>query len=230
MVKPSLATPQRNRQVKDYLSVHFCDEPLAVASAKEYSEAAGLKNIHVPECVGRMLSFFARITGAKQVLEIGTLGGYSTLWLASGLVPEGKIVTIESEESHAAIARENFSRAGESERIEVHVGLAIDQLQTLIQRGAGPFDLIFIDADKDNYPAYLEPCLNLSRKGTLILSDNLIPKRGEIGGPDPRDNEAVGIYTFNQMIASHPRLESHLFPTLVGGSGRIDALGVSIVK
>ena len=128
------------------------------------------------------------------------------------------------------VAKKNIAFAGKEDKIEIRQGLASDLLSQMIDNNEGPFDVIFIDADKNSYPAYLEPCLQLSRSGTLILSDNLIPKRGPIGQPDPRDNEAVEIYTYNQMLKDHPQLETILLPTLVGDNGRIDALGVSRVK
>lgn len=179
--------------------------------------------------MGKTLATLSKLVRPKKVLEIGTLGGYSTLWLAQGLADGGEILTIECEEEHAKIAKQNFYLSHYAGQIHIKQGLAADILVKLLHEGAGPFDLIFIDADKENYPNYLEPCVELSRPGTLILSDNLIPKRGEIGNPDPSDNEAIGIYTFNQKVATHPKLDSILLSTLVGEEGRTDALGVSIV-
>lgn len=225
-----LPETSRNCQVKDYITDHFSQEPEFISEARLRSKQSGLKEIHVPENVGKTLKLISCLIGPKKILEVGTLGGYSTLWLAEGLSEEGKIITLEYHESHAKVARENFNYAGLSNRIEVRVGLAIDLLRQLILKKEGPFDLIFLDADKETYPDYLEPLIELSRPGTVILSDNLIPKRGELGVPDPSDIEAVGIYTFNQKIAHHPRLDSLILPTIVGEKGRIDGLGISLVK
>jgi len=225
-----VTTAQRSRQVKDYICHHFSEEPHFIAKARERSREMGLKPIHVPQHVGKMLYLLTRLQRPKKILEIGTLGGYSTLWLALGMEDEGRVFTLECQEKHIEVARENFKYAGFEEQITIYQGMAADLLQELMAQKVGPFDLIFIDADKENYPEYLEPCLRLSRSGTLILSDNLIPKRGEIGNPDPRDIEAIGIYTYNQMIANHPQLEASLFSTIVGEKYRMDALGVAIVK
>jgi predicted O-methyltransferase YrrM len=225
-----LSEISRNRQVKDYICLHFCEEPKEIEAARLRAENEGLKSIHVPANVGKALSMLARLVRPTKILEIGTLGGYSTLWLARELGPEGKLITLECQKKHAEVAKKNFIFANMEDKIEIRLGLAANLLKQLIEERAGPFDLIFLDADKENYPHYIEPCLELSKKGTLILSDNLIPKRGELGVPALTDIEAVGIYTFNQKIASHPRLDSTLFPTIVGEKGCIDSLGISIVK
>lgn len=201
-----------------------------MAHALVNSDEKGLKPIQVPDNVAKTIYLLARLASPKKILEIGTLGGYSTLWLARALEEDGKLITLECVEKHACVARENVAFAGKEDQIEIRQGLASDLLAQMIEKDEGPFDVIFLDADKNRYPEYLEPCLRLSRPGTLILSDNLIPKRGEIGQPDPRDNEAVEIYTYNQMLKDHPLLETVLLTTLVGEEGRIDALGVSRVK
>lgn len=230
MKQSTLSGLQQSRQVKDYICSHFCEESNATQNALRVSEKMGLKAIQIPLNVAKTLYLLAKLVRPKRILEIGTLGGYSTLWLARALEDGGTIITIECVSKHAQIARENFAFADLENQIEVRVGLALDVLNDMIEKKEGPFDLIFIDADKAEYPKYLEPCLALSRSGTLILSDNLIPKRGDIANPDPRDNEAVGIYAFNQMIANHPSLETNLISTIVGEKGRLDALGVSLVR
>lgn len=220
----------RNRQVKDYICEYFCEEKEPIMQALRRCEKEELKTIHVPANVAKILYLFGLLVRPKKILEIGTLGGYSTLWLASTLEEGGHLITIECEKKHAKVAYENFVSAGMENQIEIRIGLASEVLHEMIENGEEPFDLIFIDADKENYPNYLEPCIKLSHSGTLILSDNLIPKRCEIGSPDPRDNEALGIYAFNQLVADHPMLDSVLVPTLVGDKGRLDALGVSLVR
>lgn len=221
---------ERVRQVKAYICNRFSTEDLVIEKARILAEKEALKPIHVPANVGKMLYLLARLQNAKRVLEIGTLGGYSTLWLAKALPTDGKLITLECEKKNIEVAEKNFRSAGLQDLIEIRHGFASELMQQMIAEKEESFDLIFIDADKENYSDYLTLGLHLSRKGTLILSDNLIPKRGEIGFPDHRDKEALGIYAYNEIIAHHPGLEVALFPTIVGENGRIDALGVAIVK
>lgn len=220
---------ERNRQVKDYICNYFAEESEATAHALKTSEKAGLKSIQVPANVAKTIYLIAKLIKPKSILEIGTLGGYSALWLARALAEGGKLTTIECDEAHIAVAKENFLFAGAQDIIEIRQGEALSVLDEMIQNNEGPFDLIFIDADKSEYPEYLEKILKLASSGSVILSDNLIPKRGDIGCPDPRDNEAVGTYTFNQMLADHPGLETIPLTTIVGENGRVDAIGLTIV-
>lgn len=218
----------RNCQVKDYIDRHFCEETEPMKRALQRSQEEALKPIQIPVNVGKMIYLLAKLQKPQKILEVGTLGGYSTLWLAKALVPGGKVITLELHETNARVAKENFQYANLADQIEVRVGNALDLLEGL--QAEGPFDVIFIDADKESYSDYLEPCLALSRSGTLLLIDDLIPKRGTIADPDPRDNEAIEVYFFNQLLAHHSVLDVTLFPTIKGSSGRVDALGVAIVK
>ncbi|NGX46831.1 MAG: putative O-methyltransferase [Chlamydiae bacterium] len=221
---------ERNRQVKDYIRRHFGDESEVTRHALQRSEEAGLKPIQVPVSVAKTLSMIAKLTRPKTILEIGTLGGYSALWLIQGMVQGGRLTTIECEEKHVAIAKKNFAFAGIEDQIEIRQGLALDVLDEMIEREEGPFDLISIDGDKREYPDYLRRVLKLAQSKAVILSDNMIPKRGEIGCPDPRDLEAMAIYLFNQMLADHPALETIPLTTIVGENGRIDSTGFTIVR
>ncbi|NGX45953.1 MAG: putative O-methyltransferase [Chlamydiae bacterium] len=225
-----IGSQSRNSQVKDYICHHFAAEPYSARLAREGSDAKGLKNIHVPENVGKMIQLLTQLKAPKRLLEVGTLGAYSTLWMAEAVDPECKLITLEADEAHAAIARDHIERAGFTDQIEVRLGFAESSMRAMIATNEPPFDLIFIDADKENYPLYLELAIQLSQSGTLILCDNMIPKHGEIGAPDPSDLEAVAIYSCNQQLAHHPRLDVTLFPTIVGDKGRLDALGVALVK
>jgi len=220
---------ERNRQVKDYIHNHFVEESIATAHALQTSKEAGLKTIQIPANVAKIIYLIAKLIQPKSMLEIGTLGGYSALWLARALAEGGKLITIECDATRIAVAKKNFLFAGAQEKIEIREGRALPVLDDMIENGEGPFDLIFIDADKVEYPQYLEKVLQLTRSGTVILSDNLIPKRGDIGCPDPRDNEAVGTYTFNQMLADHPGLETIPLTTIVGENAMVDATGLTIV-
>lgn len=215
---------ERGQQIQDYIHLLFAKEDKHLEFARENSKKEGLKEIQVPAGVGKMLYLLAKLQRPKKVLEIGTLGGYSTLWLAKALPQGGKIITLENQEKNRNVAWENICAAGFQDRVEIRLGNAPDLLAGVDEI----FDLIFIDADKENYLVYLEYAVKLSRPGTLILLDNLIPKRGPIGNPDRRDNEALAIYAFNQMMANHPQLEATLFTTIV--KDRLDALGVAIVK
>jgi predicted O-methyltransferase YrrM len=212
---------ERLEQIQDYIQGLFAKEEPALQALLEKSKKEGLKEIQLPAATAKMVYLLAKLTKPKRILEIGTLGGYSAFWLAKALMPGGTILSLEKLEKNAAAARRNLEA---EERVEVVLGDALETMACLHES----FDLIFIDADKEQYSRYLEAALKLSHPGTLILIDNLIPKRGAIEKPDPRDNEAVAIYAFNQMMARHPQLESTLFTTLA--KGKIDALGVAIVK
>lgn len=216
--------------IKNYLSDLFVNEDDLLSSIKERSKQQGLPNIEVPSTVGKLLYCLAKIQRPKKILEIGTLAGYSTIWLGRALPENGLLISLELNPHRVAIARKNISLADLEHKIEIREGTAKELLNLMIDNKEGPFDLVFIDADKENYPCYLEQVLKLSHSGTLILSDNLIPKGDIIGQPHPNHPEAKDIYNFNEKIASHPLLESILATTIVGELGRIDALGISIVK
>ncbi len=190
----------------------------ALEAALADSEAAGLPSIHVAPNQGKMLALLARTSGAGRILEIGTLGGYSTLWLARGLPADGsgRIVTLEYEEHHAAVARGNFARAGLSTVIELVVGPALKTLKAMAQWGTRPFDLIFIDADKENYPEYLERSLELARPGGLIIADNVV-RQGRVADPACEDARVQGARRFLEMLAEAER------------AGRLSATAVQTV-
>ncbi|MFN4173896.1 MAG: O-methyltransferase, partial [Parachlamydiaceae bacterium] len=212
--------------IKKYILETFVKEDEPMIYAKKASRKNTLPPIEVPPNVGKLLYLLARLQRPKRILEIGTLGGYSALWLEKALEPDGKIITIEIVPDHIACAKEVIKSAGKEDRIEIREGDALKILDDM--KNEAPFDLIFIDADKRNYPNYLEKILPLARKGTLILSDNLIPKIEPINKPAHLESERI--YEYNQMIANHPRLESILISTIVGEAGRLDGLGLSIVK
>lgn len=170
-----------------------------------------------------MLGLFARMVGARRVLEIGTLGGYSTIWMARALPTDGKVVTIEFNERHAEAARRNIERAGLSEKIELHVGKALDVLPTLV----APFDMIFIDADKPNNPHYIRWALQLSRPGTIIVGDNVV-RGGAVSDPTSEDANVKGVREFLEIIANEPRLEATAIQT-VGEKGW-DGFSLAIVR
>lgn len=209
---------------------YFCERlaPTGVNDELEASLAvnkkAGLPAIDVTRLQGKFLEFLVRISGARRVLEIGTLGGYSTLWMARGLPEDGKIVTLEFDPHHADIARENMRNAGVLDRIDLRVGRAIDNLPALA--AFAPFDLIFIDADKESYPEYLEWSLKLSRPGTVIVADNVV-RDGKVIDGDCDDRDIQGIRRFTELLAAEPRLSATVLQT-VGVKG-YDGFALAVV-
>lgn len=203
----------------------FVKPDAGLAEALVSSAEAGLPEIAVSPNLGKLLFLLVQISGAKRVLEIGTLGGYSTIWLARGLPPHGSLVSLELEERHAKVARRNLARTGLADIVSIEVGPATQSLAELIAAGAGPFDLIFIDADKENYPAYLEGALALSRPGSVIVADNVV-REGAVFDAAQTNPVLEGIRTFLADVASNPRL-SAVGLQLVGSKGYD---GIAIVR
>jgi predicted O-methyltransferase YrrM len=220
-------TDTRWQAVDDYLVETFLPDEPAFALALADSEAAGLPTIQVSPPQGRLLEVLARALGAQRILEIGTLGGYSTLWLARGLAPGGRIVTLELEAKHAEVARRNFVRAGRQDVIELKLGSALETLPRLVAENAGPFDLIFVDADKANLADYFTWSVKLSRPGTLILVDNVI-RDGEVVDAASTDDMVRGVRRMNERIAAEPRVSATVLQT-VGGKG-YDGLAFVVVE
>ena len=218
---------ERNAAVSDYIAATFAQESTALQEAKKSSLQKGIPDISVPQSEGKLLYMLTLLQKPKRILEVGTLTGYSTLWMAEG-APQAEIITLERDPKHAQIARENFKKANRN--IQVLEGNAGDILREMIGQKVEPFDLIFLDADKDNYPDYLPLLLELSREGTLLLSDNLIPREVAINAPQHTDKQAVGVYKYNSLLANHPQFETILVPTIIEKWGRVDALGISFVK
>jgi predicted O-methyltransferase YrrM len=212
---------------------YICDRLLAedpvLDAALEASDAAGLPPIAVTANQGRMLELLVRIHGARRILELGTLGGYSTIWLARGLPPEGSLVTLEANPHYAEVARANIAAAGHSEAVQMRVGPALETLPVLAGEDAS-FDLIFIDADKQNYPGYLEWSLKLSHPGTLIIGDNVVRDGAIIADvDDPRSADGViqGVRRFYELLAAEPRLDATAIQT-VGAKGH-DGFALALV-
>ncbi|MGZ4516003.1 MAG: O-methyltransferase [Mycobacterium sp.] len=213
-------TPQ---DVDDFLNNTVVGDDPALSAAVEASDAAGLPQIAVSAQQGKFLSLLAGAIEARRILEIGTLGGFSTIWLARGAGPQGSVVTLEYEPKHAEVARANLERAGVADRVEVIVGAALDTLPTL---NGGPFDLVFIDADKENYVAYLEWAVRLARPGALIVADNVI-RQGQI--LDPQDDaQARAVRETLQLMGEHPRLDTAVIQTV--GAKRWDGFALALVR
>jgi predicted O-methyltransferase YrrM len=209
-----------------YIEGLFTCEDATLSRNVADAAAAAMPAIQVSPNQGKLLYLIARIAGAKRILEIGTLAGYSTTWLARALPDSGELLTLEREPKYAEVARRNLQRAGVMDRVEIRVGPAGDSLRQLIEACAEPFDLVFIDADKAGYPAYLDQVIALSRPGTVILADNVI-RNGSVIDPEPPDPADAGARAYNAGIAAHPRLESLILPII---RSRIDGLAISVVK
>jgi predicted O-methyltransferase YrrM len=181
------------------------------------SAAAGLPEIQVSAPQGKLLHLLARALGARRILEIGTLGGYSAIWLARALPPDGRLVTLEIDPRNAEVARANLSRAGLSQVAEVRVGPALDSLPQLAEDGSAPFDLVFIDADKPGYPDYLHWALALTRPGALIVADNVV-RDGEVVDAGSADANVQAVRRYNALVAAEPRLSATVLQT-VGAKG-----------
>ena len=204
-------------RVDDYLSQTLVPNDDALAAALAASDAAGLPAIQVTPNQGRWLQLLARSLGARAILELGTLGGYSTLWLARGLQPGGRLVTLEAVPRHAEVAQASFARAGLSDVISLRLGPALETLPKLVAEGAGPFDLVFIDADKPSLPDYFQWSLRLSRPGTVLVVDNVV-RDGEVADAGSADPSVQGVRRMNALIAAEPRVSATAIQT-VGSKG-----------
>lgn len=201
------------------------DEVLVQALAR--ARAAGLPDIHVSPSIGRFLHVLARACGARRILEVGTLAGYSTIWLARALPPDGQLTTIEYEPAHAEVAQTNLEAADLSQRVTVLVGRALQVLDDLARAGREPFDLVFIDADKPPYLEYFEAALRLSRPGTLIVADNVV-RGGEVAFGPSDDPAVTGVQRFVEHLAVHPAVTPS-FVQQVGVKGH-DGMAIAVVR
>jgi predicted O-methyltransferase YrrM len=201
------------------------DEPLQAALAE--ARAEGLPQIQVSPGQGKLLYLLAKLVGARRILEVGTLGGYSTIWLARALPGDGFLVTLELDPAHARVAAKSLHRAGLLEQVELIVGPALETLPTLVARGEGPFDVVFLDADKVNYPSYYSSIMRMVRSGSLILADNVI-RAGTVLDPRDDDPSAGAARAFNAMIAADEQLEAIVLQQ-VGIKGH-DGLAIARVR
>jgi len=196
-----------------------------LAATLEASAAAGLPSISVSPTEGAFLSMLARLRQARAILEIGTLGGYSSICLARGLAPGGRLTTLEADATHAAVARSNLVHAGLADEVDVRLGPALETLKTLGQERA-VFDLIFIDADKPGYPDYWRWALQLSRPGTLIVADNVV-REGAVADPNSADASVQAVRRYLALVAAEPRVTTTVLQT-VGAKG-YDGMSLSLV-
>lgn len=212
--------------VDDYFAGLLLPTDPVLDAALEASAAAGLPAIQVSSSQGKLLWLLARLQGARNILEIGTLGGYSTIWLARALPPDGHMVTLEADPRHAEVARSNLARAGLLERVEVRVGQALDTLPQIEMERFVPFDIVFVDADKENYPGYLAWTLKLVRRGSLIIADNVV-RQGAVIDPASPDPRVQAVRQFSQLVATEPRLSATVIQTV--GTKGYDGLMIALV-
>jgi predicted O-methyltransferase YrrM len=213
--------------VDDYLAEKLIPADAALTAARAANAEAKLPAIDVSPTQGKFLYMLAKIQGARRILEVGTLGGYSTIWLARALPEGGKLITLEIENRHADVARENLKRAGMTSRVEQRVAPAAESLAALVKEGAEPFDLIFIDADKPNNPVYLEWAMRLSRPRTIVVVDNVI-REGAVVDAESKDESVRGTRRLFDLIATEPRLEATALQTV--GSKGYDGFVVAVVR
>jgi predicted O-methyltransferase YrrM len=210
--------------VDDYVNELLVGSDAALDAALEASTAAGLPAIAVSPPQGKLLHLLARSMGACKILELGTLGGYSTIWMARALPSDGKLITLEYEPKHAEVARANIARAGLAGKVEIRIGRAIDTLPQLT--GEAPFDLIFIDADKVSYPDYFPWALKLSRPGTVIIADNIV-RKGAVADESSLDANVQAVRRYNELLAAEPRVSATVIQTV--GSKGYDGFAMALV-
>ena len=217
---------ERWSAVDSYIGENLVPADPVLEAALRASSDAGLPPISVSPSQGKLLNLLARAQGARTILEIGTLGGYSAIWLARALPPGGRLITLEAEPRHAEVARANLAHAGLADVAEVRVGPALDTLPKLQAEGDGPFDLIFIDADKPGYPDYLPWSLRLSRPGSMIIADNVV-RGGAVADSASTDANVQGVRRFIEMLAAEPRVSATAIQTV--GSKGYDGFALALV-
>jgi len=212
--------------VDAYIAEHVVRQDATLDAALAAGEAAGMPAIAVAPNQGKLLQLIAHMVGARRILEIGTLAGYSTIWLARALGKGGRLVTLELDPDHALVARQNFARAGLLGTIDLRTGPALDSLASLAAEGAGPFDLTFIDADKASIPEYFTRALELSRVGSVIVVDNVV-RDGKLIEAANTDPSVVGVRALHELLASEPRVSATTIQTV--GSKGYDGLTIAVV-
>ena len=219
-------TQEQWTTVDQYINDMLVPSDPALDAALAASVAAGLPAINVAPNQGKLLHLLARAQGARNILEVGTLGGYSTIWLARALPPGGQLVTLEIDPRHAEIALSNIARAGLADRVVLRLGPALDTLPVIFAEGKGPFDFVFIDADKPGNADYFAWALRLTRRGSVIVVDNVV-RKGAVADPASSDSNVLGVRRLNQLIASEPRVSATAVQT-VGSKGH-DGFALALV-
>ena len=220
---PQMTQDDKWSAIDDYIVETFLEDDPALKAAQGACDAAGLPKIQVAPLQGKLLMMLARALQARSILEVGTLGGYSTIWLARGLSEGGRVTTLELDPRHAEIARSNFENAGLADRVTVRVGSALESMTELHSENAGPFDLVFIDADKPSTPDYFDGAVKLARVGSLIVVDNVV-REGAILAAQSDNKHIKGLRAFYARAAADPRVTATAFQT-VGHKGH-DGLAI----
>ena len=214
-------------QVDEYICDHLCPSDPTLDGALTSSQASGLPALSVSPAQGKFLHVLAVAIAARRILEVGTLGGYSTIWLARALPADGRVISLELEETHARVARDNLDKAGVSDRAEVRVGPALELLPRLQHEIDQPFCLSFIDADKANIPHYFDWAVKLSRSGSLIVVDNVV-RKGSLIDAQSTDENVIGVRRLHELLANDRRVSATTLQT-VGAKG-YDGLTIAVVK
>jgi len=213
--------------VDKYISDLFGYEDEVLKGAIKSMEEANIPAISVSANQGKFLQLIARMNGAKRILELGTLGGYSTIWLGRALPYDGYLLTLELEQAHADVALQNIIKAGLDGVVEIKVGTALELLPQLVANGEEPFDLIFIDADKPPYAEYFEWALKLSKPGTVIIADNAT-REGQVLDDNSTDKRVLGVKKFNKALAENKRVSATIFQTI--GTKEHDGMAIAVVN
>ncbi|MDR3716858.1 MAG: O-methyltransferase [Puia sp.] len=213
-------------EVDRYIGDLLAPEDKALTESLQSMQEEGMPSISVTANQGKFLQVMATLCRASSILELGTLGGYSTIWMARALPENGRLITIEVDPHHASVAAKNIARAGVSGKVEIRVGSAFDILPAMIDKGEGPFDLVFIDADKPPYAEYFQFALQLSRPGTLLICDNVI-REGRVLDAGSTDDRVKGVRRFNKMLSETPGVRAIIVPTV--GVKEFDGMALAVV-
>ena len=215
------------KAVDHYISDLFNDEDEYLKAATRDCKAANIPAISISATQGKLLQVLGVLTNARRILEIGTLGGYSTIWMAKALPTDGKLVTLELDPKHAAVAGKNIERAGFGNIVDIRVGKAMDLMEQMIRDKEAPFDMIFIDADKQPYTEYFELSLQLSHPGTLIIADNVV-REGKVLDKNSDNEMVAGVQRFNEALAKNSSVTATILQTI--GTKDHDGMAIAVVK
>lgn len=213
--------------VDQYISNLLAQEDDALRHAEQTTAKAGIPAINISPVQGKLLQVFAKMCGAKNILELGTLGGYSTIWLANALPDNGKVTTIELDPEYAKVAQDNFNYAGLAKKIDIRLGKALDILPQIKTEGIAPFDLIFIDADKPPYTEYFEWAIKLAHSGSIIIADNVI-REGKVLEKNSTDEKVLGVRRLNQMLSNNNAVTATILQNV--GIKEYDGMVVAVVN
>jgi caffeoyl-CoA O-methyltransferase len=220
-------TKELFESVDQYINDLLVEEDDALLATEVSIKESGIPQISISPNQGKFLQILAKLCNAKKILEVGTLAGYSTIWLARALPKDGRLITLEFDPKHADVAQKNITRAGLDAIVEIRIGKALDTLPQIETEGIGPFDMIFIDADKSPYTEYFQWALRLSRKGTLIVADNVI-REGKVLDPNSTDEMVKGVQRFNNVLAKNKDVTATIIQTV--GAKEHDGMAIAIVN